>query len=320
MSEGRLGAASGGRSPEDTDHRRMPLAILRLLRPAQWSKNGLLFIPFVFSLNLHWDLDDPVAAGTLFLRVVAGVLIFIGLSGATYIINDIIDRERDQAHPTKHARPIAAGHVTPTVATVVSIVLLVLSVSAAFLMSWLIGLVAVAYVGLTLSYSAFLKNVIIIDVMVVAAAYVIRVLAGAVVIDVPISEWLYVCTTLAALLISIGKRRAEVELMDADAPNHRSTLEHYSLPLLDQMMAVVTPCALIAYALYTFTAPNLPPQMMLTIPFVIYGIFRYLKLAQKSNSLGAPERILWEDRPMMLSVAAWLVAIMAILVVFPRPS
>ena len=298
----------------------LPLAVLRLLRPTQWTKNGLLFLAFAFSLNLHWDLDDPETAFRLLLQAAAGAAIYIGLSGATYIINDIIDADRDRAHPTKRERPIAAGYVTPTTGGFVSAALLVVCLGGAFAMSPLMGLIAVGYVSLTIGYSALLKDVVFIDVMAVAAAYLIRVMAGAVAIDVPISPWLYVCTTLGALLIAIGKRHGEVGLMEDGASDHRDTLDHYSVPLLNQMIAVVAPSALMAYALYTFTAPNLPEQMMLTIPFMIYGVFRYLQLIRLGHITGEPERVLLQDRPMMLAVIAWMAAVFVILIVFPRPG
>ena len=320
MSHGQTATASEGPQLELTHRLPMPRAMLRLLRPTQWSKNGLLFLPFIFSLNLHWDLDDPTAAGRLLALAALGAVIYCALSGATYVINDIIDADRDRAHPAKRLRPIAAGRVKVGPAMAVAVVLLLVGVGAAFAMSLLMGIVAIAYVTLTVSYSLALKNLMMIDVMAVAAAYLVRVLAGAVAIDVPISPWLYVCTMLGALLISIGKRRSEVELMEDGASNHRNTLDHYTLPLLDRMIAVVTPSALIAYALYTFTAPNLPEQMMLTIPFVIYGVFRYLQLVSLGHMTGEPERVLLEDKPMMLTVALWIVTIAAILLIFPRPS
>ena len=298
----------------------MPLAVLRLLRPTQWTKNGLLFLAFAFSLNLHWDLDDPETALRLLLQAAAGAAIYVGLSGATYIINDIIDADRDRAHPTKRERPIAAGYVTPTVGGFVSAALLVVCLGGAFAMSPLMGLIAVGYVSLTIGYSALLKNVVIIDVMVVAAAYLVRVMAGAVAIDVPISPWLYVCTTLGALLIAIGKRHGEVGLMEDGASDHRGTLGHYTVPLLNRMIAVAALSALTAYALYTFTVSNLPGQMMLTIPFMIYGVFRYLQLIRLGHITGEPERVLLQDKPMMLAVIAWMAAVIAILIIFPRPS
>ena len=319
MSESQTASGVEGGSTGAVHRPSMPLALLRLLRPTQWTKNGLLFLAFAFSLNLHWDLDDSAAAFRLLLQAATGAAIYVGLSGATYIINDIIDADRDRAHPTKRTRSIAAGYVSPTVGGFVSAALLVVCLGGAFAMSWLMGLIAVGYVSLTIGYSALLKNVVIIDVMAVAAAYLIRVMAGAVAIDVPISPWLYVCTTLGALLIAIGKRHGEVGLMEDGASGHRDTLDHYSLPLLNQMIAVVAPSALMAYALYTFTAPNLPEQMMLTIPFMIYGVFRYLQLIRLGHITGEPERVLLQDKPMMLAVITWMAAVIAILIIFPRP-
>ena len=181
------------------------------------------------------------------------------------------------------------------------------------------GAVAVGYVALTVGYSVILKNLIILDVLAVAGGYVLRVLAGAVAIDVPISPWLYLCTILAALFISVAKRRNELQVLAEDGAVHRKTLEQYTPALLDQMIAVVTPSTLLAYALYTFTAPNLPNQMMLTIPFVIYGLFRYLYLIHARDMGGSPEDVLFTDRPLLLTIVLWVAAAMAILVIFPRP-
>lgn len=320
MSESQTASAAESEGTGAARRPPLPLAVLRLLRPTQWTKNGLLFLAFAFSLNLHWDLDDPETALRLLLQAAIGAAIYVGLCGATYIINDILDADRDRAHPTKRERPIAAGYVTPTVGGFVSAALLVVCLGGAFAMSPLMGMIAVGYVSLTISYSALLKNVVIIDVMAVAAAYLVRVMAGAVAIDVPISPWLYVCTTLGALLIAIGKRHGEVGLMEDGASEHRDTLDHYSVPLLNQMIAVVAPSALMAYALYTFTAPNLPGQMMLTIPFMIYGVFRYLQLIRMGHITGEPERVLLQDKPMMLAVIAWMAAVVAILIIFPRPA
>ena len=319
MSDTQADAAVGGVDAQASQRLPTLFALVRLVRPTQWTKNGLLFLAFVFSLNLHWSFDDPGAAFALVLQAGSAAVIFIGLSGATYIINDIIDADRDRAHPTKRARPIAAGQITPTVGIALAALLLVISLSAAFAMSWLMGLIALGYVGLTIAYSMLLKNGVIIDVMAVAATYLIRVLAGAVAIDVPISPWLYVCATLGALLIAIGKRHGEATLMQEGAPDHRETLDSYSIPLLNQMIAIAAPSALMAYALYTFTAPNLPQQMMLTIPFVIYGVFRYLQLLRLGKLTGEPERLLMHDRPMMIAVLLWMLAVVAILVLFPRP-
>ena len=296
-----------------------PFAILRLVRPRQWTKNGLLFLPFLFTLNLNWDFGDPTGAFGLLGWAALGAGIYCLLSGATYIVNDIIDVERDRAHPAKRNRPVAAGDIGASGAAVAAVVFLAIGIGGAFWMSANMGFVAAGYVVLTMTYSILLKNLMIVDVFAVAAAYVMRVLAGAVAIDVPISPWLYLCTILAALFIAIVKRRAEVDLMQDDAANHRDTLSEYTPGLLNQMMSVVAPSTVMAYALYTFTAPNLPDQMMMTIPFVIYGLFRYTYLADARRMGGAPERVLLEDRPMLVTVIAWLAAVLAILWLFPRP-
>jgi 4-hydroxybenzoate polyprenyltransferase len=293
-------------------------AVIRLLRPKQWAKNGLLYLPFFFTLNLYWDLSHPAAALSLFLQATLGFLLFCLLASGTYIINDLMDLERDRAHPQKRHRPLAAGLVSPKLASVLAVALLFLGLLGSFLMSLPMGLVAAFYVLLTVSYSTTLKHIVIIDILAVAGAYLVRVLAGAAAIAVPISPWLYLCTILGALFISIVKRRAEVQLMQAEASNHRATLGEYSVGMLDQMIAIVTPSTLMAYALYTFTASNLPDQMMLTVPFVIYGLFRYLYLIHARNEGGKPEDVLLTDRPILLTVALWLATSVGILLLFPR--
>lgn len=295
-----------------------PLVWVRLLRVKQWTKNGLLFLPFFFSLNLYWDFSQPATALSLLGQAAFGFVFFSLLASGTYIINDIVDLERDRAHPQKRSRPLAASLVNTRVAGVVAGVLLVAGAAGAFAMSVPMGLVALLYVALTVGYSMALKNVVILDVLVVAGAYVVRVLAGAVAIDVPISPWLYLCTVLGALFISLMKRRTEVEMMQGDAAMHRQTLAQYSTGLMDQMIAVVTPSTLMAYALYTFTAANLPDQMMLTVPFVIYGLFRYLYLTHNTDLGGRPEDALLTDRPLLLTVALWLATSVSILLIFPR--
>lgn len=308
--------ADGGAMAQPRDS--WPLVWARLLRVKQWTKNGLLFLPFFFSLNLYWDLSEPATAFSLLGQAALGFVLFSLLASGTYIINDIVDLERDRAHPQKRSRPLAAGLVKIRVAGVLAVVLLAVGAAGAFLMSVPMGLVALLYVALTVGYSMLFKNVVILDVLVVAGAYVVRVLAGAVAIDVPISPWLYLCTVLGALFISLMKRRTEVQVMQGDAAVHRPTLAQYSTGLMDQMIAVVTPSTLMAYALYTFTAANLPDQMMLTVPFVIYGLFRYLYLTHNTDLGGRPEDALLTDRPLLLTVALWLATSVSILLIFPR--
>ena len=294
-------------------------AWLRLLRPRQWAKNTLLLLPFAFTVNLAWDPSDPVGALAILRFAGLGFLAFCALASAGYIINDFLDMTRDRAHPSKRLRPLASGRVSPTLAVFVAGFLFAIGVAGTFFINLPTGLVGVGYVALTLSYSTFLKHVLILDVIAVAGGYVLRVFAGAVAIDVPISPWLYLCAILGALFIAIAKRRAEVQVLEAAGPEHRPTLGGYTLPLLDQFNAVVMPSTLMAYALYTFTAANLPDQMMLTIPFVIYGIFRYLYLSHVRGLGGTPEEVLLKDSPLLLIVVGWVVASLSILVVFPRP-
>ncbi len=296
-----------------------PLAWIRLLRPKQWVKNGLLYLPFFFTLNLYWDFAHPVAAFSLLGQATLGFVLYCFLASGAYIINDILDLDRDKAHPDKRRRPLAAGLVPPRAANVLAAGLLTIGLSGAFAMSVPMGVVAVGYVLLTVGYSTALKNLAIVDVFAVAGGYVMRVLAGAVAIDVPVSPWLYLCTVLGALLISLVKRRAEVRLMQGDAATHRPTLAAYTPKLMDRTIAVVVPATLLAYALYTFTASNLPAQMMLTVPFVVYGLFRYLYLTRSGGLGGAPEEVLLTDRPLLLTVVLWLATAVGVLLLFPRP-
>jgi len=192
------------------------------------------------------------------------------------------------------------------------------TIAGAFAIDWRTGATVVAYLTLMIAYSYLLKHEVILDVMAIAAGFVLRAVAGAYAIDVPVSPWLYVMTALGALFLAITKRRAEVELLQDDASGHRSTLAHYTPALVDQMTSMVTACTVIAYALYTFTAENLPPNhaMMLTIPFVIYGIFRYLYLSLSNGEGGNPEEVLLKDIPLLLTILGWVVTSMAVLAIY----
>ena len=295
------------------------LSWLRLLRPKQWVKNGLLLLPVAFTVDIAWELSDPAGAAAHFWAAAFAFLAFCALSSAGYSINDLRDADRDRAHPEKRFRPIAAGRISPAWAAAAAVALFTAGLAGAFAVNTPTGLVALGYAALTLGYSALLKHVFILDVLAVAGGYVLRVFAGALAIDVPISPWLYLCTILGALFIAIVKRRSEVQMLEDAGPGHRPTLDRYTVPLLDQLNAVVMPSTLMAYALYTFTAVNLPDQMMLTVPFVIYGIFRYLYLSHSRGLGGAPEEVFLRDTPLLLTVGAWVVASIAILIVFPRP-
>ncbi|HEY2592995.1 MAG TPA: decaprenyl-phosphate phosphoribosyltransferase [Chloroflexota bacterium] len=277
-------------------------ALLVAMRPRQWPKNGLVFIALAFTLNLQ-DVS-------LLLRSVATFVCFCALSSAGYLLNDVIDIEADRAHPTKRNRPIAAGQVPVNVALGAGIALVLVGLAGTFLLSLGLGLVAVAYVALTAVYSTTLKHIVLLDIFAIAGGFVLRAAAGAVAIDVPISPWLYIATLLGALLIALGKRRTELEILGAEvAVGHRRNLQSYTIEFIDQLILLVSSAALMTYALYTFSAENLPKNhsMMLTIPVVMYGLFRYLFLVREGDVGGAPEELLFRDRPLLISVVVWAV-------------
>lgn len=275
-------------------------AILKTMRPRQWTKNVFVLAALVFDRQL-FTLDSV-------LRSVGGMLLFCLLSSSVYIINDIRDVEADRQHPTKRNRPIASGKLPVPVAIGTVVVLLAVTFTLAFLLSRQFFIIAALYFAINLAYSLGLKNVLLVDVLIIAAGFVLRVAAGVSLIEVErFSPWLYVVTTLGALYIGFGKRRAEVMLLEQNANQHRKVLDGYTLPFLDQMITIVSSTTVIAYSLYTFSAPNLPSNhaMMLTIPFVLYGIFRYLYLIHIRNEGGAPEEILLRDRPFQVNLLGY---------------
>lgn len=281
--------------------------LVRACRPKQWTKNVLLFFGLIFALKLT-DL-------TLVERALAGFLVFCAASSAVYLVNDVADVEQDRLHPTKRKRPLAAGVITSTQAIALAVVLTGGAVGAGIALGPTFATLTVVYVGMTLAYSMKLKHVVLIDVFVLAAGFVLRAAAGAVAVGVPISPWLYVCTVLASLFLGFGKRRHELMLLSDDAGSHRPILEEYSLHLLDQLIVIVTAAAIMAYSLYTFSAENLPSDhsMMLTIPFVLYGFFRYLYLVHQKNGGGSPEDALIGDPHLLTSVVLWLLTAVVIL-------
>jgi 4-hydroxybenzoate polyprenyltransferase len=275
-------------------------ALLVALRPRQWTKNGLLFIALAFTLNLQ----QP----TLLLRTLAAFGCFCALSSAGYLLNDVVDVEADRAHPTKRLRPIAAGQVPVSLALGLGIALTVVGLVGAFLLGLLFGVLALAYGLLTAVYSTTLKHIVLLDIFGLAGGFVLRAAAGAVAIDVPISPWLYIATLLGALLIALGKRRTELETLGVEAAvGHRRNLESYSLEFIDQLIMVISSAALMTYALYTFSAENLPKNhsMMVTIPVVLYGLFRYLFLVREGDVGASPEDLLFRDRPLLIAVGLW---------------
>ena len=295
--------------------------VIQAMRPKQWVKSGIVLMAFFFSVNQDpgWTPGDPATWEGLLIRSLITMLIFAVVSGADYLINDVRDRESDRMHPRKSRRPIAAGLLSPQAAIIWAAGLWTAGAAVSFAIDWRTGAVVLVYMATMLAYTFYLKFQVILDVMVIAAGFVLRAMAGAYAIDVPISPWLYVVTALGALFLAITKRRAEVALLEGRAVEHRSTLGQYTPALLDQMTAMVTASTVIAYALYTFTAENLPSNhtMMLTIPFVLYGFFRYLYLVHLRGETKPPDEVLLRDRGLQVTLLVYAVAVL--LVFYQRP-
>jgi 4-hydroxybenzoate polyprenyltransferase len=270
------------------------------MRPRQWPKNAFVLAALMFDRQLTNIISVE--------RTFAGFILFCFLSSSVYIINDIADVEADRAHPVKCRRPIASGKLPIPAAYTAAVILVIGSIGLGYLLSPLFALICLIYFVLNLAYSKWLKHVPLVDVLVIAAGFVLRVGAGVTIITVErFSPWLYVVTTLFSLYVGFGKRRAELKLLADDAMSHRRVLDGYSLPFLDQLITIVSATTIITYSLYTFSAPNLPTNhtMMLTIPFVLYGIFRYLYLLQIKGEGGAPEELLLRDRPLQITIVLW---------------
>jgi 4-hydroxybenzoate polyprenyltransferase len=283
--------------------------LLTSLRPEQWTKNLFVFAGVLFGGYLL-DLSAM-------LRAVAAFVVFCALSGVVYIFNDLADRAGDQRHPLKRLRPIASGRLQPRTAALTGVVLALVAFAASVLLSPLFAAVAVSYVLLLLAYSMVLKHLVIIDALTIAAGFVLRAAAGAVAVFVPISHWLLVCTTLLALFLVLSKRRHELTLLADGAVTHRPILEEYSPYLLDQMIAVVTASTLVAYSVYATSAETAErlntTRLGLTIPFVLYGIFRYLYLVHQKRAGGSPADLLLTDRPLLACVGLWALSVALIL-------
>ena len=283
---------------------------IRLLRPRQWLKNVFIFAGLIFSRQFV----DPASIE----KSVLAFIIFSFLSSSGYIINDILDFQEDKAHPVKSKRPIAAGKVQRGSALLLAAILLGLSLAAAYLLGNNFLYVCLVYSLLMVSYSLGIKNIVILDVLFVAVGYVLRAIAGAVVISVEISSWLLLCTLLIALFLAISKRRTEIVLLGEGATRHRKILSQYSLGLLNQMIAIVTAACIVAYCLYTLAPDTVgkfgTKNLIFTIPFVIYGIFRYLYITFQRVEADIPERVLLRDLPLQLCLLGWIVSCILILV------
>jgi 4-hydroxybenzoate polyprenyltransferase len=298
-------------TPASLDARRRSLAsnLLLSLRPSQWTKNLLVFAGLIFGQKL----TDWEAAAV----AVAAFAIFCALSGVVYLINDVRDREADRIHPTKLHRPIASGALAPSTALAAAAVIGIVAIAGAFNVNTPFGLVAAGYVALLGVYSASLKHVVILDVLTLSAGFVLRALGGAVAVEVEFSHWLLLLTLLLALFLALSKRRAELVALADEARAHRRILAEYSPYLLDQMIGVVTASTLLAYAFYTISAETVQKfgtdKLLWTVPFPLYGIFRYLYLVHQRAGGGNPSETLLEDRPILLCVALWGASVILIL-------
>lgn len=276
------------------------------MRPKQWYKNLVIFVGIVFSFNL-------LNFG-MWIEAISAFTIFCMLSGSGYIINDILDIEKDKNHSKKFKRPIASGKLKALYALAFVAILTPVALGGAYLINTQFLISSIVYLFLILSYSIFLKHLIIVDVLVISTGFVIRAIAGCLAINVSISPWLIICAFLLALFLTLGKRRHEVMLLGDEAKNHRRILEDCSTEMLDQMINITTGALIMSYSLYTFLADN--SYMMVTIPFVIYGLFRYLFLVYAKNIGGEPE-MLFKDKGMLISMALWVALVMLILYKIP---
>ncbi len=289
----------------------MLIPLLKTMRPKQWTKNVFVLAALVF--------DKKLLVPFYSLKAAAALLLFCAISSAVYLVNDLADIEKDRQHPAKRNRPLASGQLSPRIAAVAAVVLILASTLFSYLLDPMFAAVAVAYLLLMMLYSFWLKHIVIIDVLTVAAGFVLRVVAGVVVVRAQrFSPWLYLCIVFGALFIAISKRRHELLLLNEKANAHRSIFDEYNMALLDDMIRMVTASTAMAYSLYTFSAPNLPQNhaMMLTIPFVLYALFRYMYLVQVQGKGGTPEELILEDRPLLVAIGLWGLAAVGIMYLF----
>jgi len=283
--------------------------ILITMRPKQWIKNTVVFAALIFSQRLF----DHHA----FLMSFLAFFLFCLIAGSVYLINDVLDKEEDKRHPFKKLRPVASGSLSTATAITCAALLAIVSLGVAILVDGWFGVILATYYGINLAYSRYLKHLVIIDVMVIALGFVLRAVGGAVIINVEISPWLIICTTLLALFLGFGKRRHELVTMNEEAHNHRPILSEYSPYFLDQMISVLTASTVVVYALYTMSpevqAKLHTTHLNLTIPFVLYGIFRYLYLIHQKKSGGNPTNVLFSDRPLLINIVLWMITVCIIL-------
>lgn len=279
--------------------------LVRAMRPTQWTKNVIVYAALVF--------DGKLLQPDLFWKTTAVALCFCLVSSSVYLINDLVDIEKDRQHPRKRLRPLPSGELSTRLAAVTAFVLGAVGILVALRVDVWAGAVTAAYLLQNLAYSFFLKNHVIVDVMVLSLGFLLRVVAGVAVVHVEnFSPWLYVCVTLLSLFLGFGKRRHEITLLQGEAANHRASLEQYNLALLDQLIGLVTTSTLVSYTLYTFEAQTAlvgGGRMLLTVPFVFYFIARYLYLIHVRKLGGAPDELLLQDRPLLINSLLWMATV-----------
>ena len=292
------------------------VALVRAFRPLQWVKNGLVFLPFVFAVDVAWSTDDLSQVPDLLVKLFLIASAFCALSSAVYLFNDLLDRAVDQLHPIKRNRPIASGMVGAPLAVSVMIILAVVALAVMVLVEPLLATAGGLYALINIGYSLGLKQVVLLDAFAVTSGYVIRAVAGAVVIDVTASPWLYATTGAGALFIVLGRRFAEVRLAGDSAEKQRPVLKEYSGPFINQLLILSAAAAWLSYTLYTVEATNLPDNntMLFTLPLVTFGLFRYLFLLNQNERAEAPEQLIIRDLPLVLAIISWVVVSTVVLV------
>ncbi len=307
-----------GKASESAALWRTSRLLAQACRPRQWTKNLLVYMALFFTVNEVWSPSDVGQMASLLGKTTLAFVLFSAISGACYLVNDVVDARRDSLHPVKRLRPVASGALSRRRALIAACVLAVAGVAASFLLEPLFGAVAAAYLAATTAYTFALKRIVILDVFAIAAGFVFRAVAGAVVIQAPISPWLCICTGLGALFIALVKRRSEVAAAPERAADQRSTLDWYQRGFLDQLITLAVASLVVVYSLYTFTAQSMPANnsMMLTIPFVVYGVSRYIYLAHAKNAGERPEEVLTTDVPLMIAIVSWLATASTVLVLF----
>lgn len=283
--------------------------VLKAMRPRQWGKNIFIFVALVFSKNV-FNVE-------MFLTALSAFFIFCFLSGGIYIFNDIIDKEKDRLHPLKSKRPIASGELSENNAYIFMFFLIIISILASFFININFAYISILYILIQVFYSISLKNVVILDIFCVSSGFFLRVIAGALAIIVPVSSWLLICTFFVSVFITLAKRRHEILILEETAGEHRKVLRDYNTLLLDQMISVVTSSTVVSYAVYTLSEETIAKMhttnLKYTIPFLLFGIYRYLYIVYLKKEGGSPESIFFKDLPFQINMILYVVSVILIL-------